>query len=127
IGLPPPSPPFDLAHPPALLAFIAPDFPGLTAWPALRRAVTGRWRQAQDWHNARKKAGLDAGLYRDARTGQAVADLERELGRKARPFSLDLVLLPVRDEQARPAGADRTWFPNAFMTARGGRKCCVAC
>ena len=30
-----------------------------------------------------------------------VAELERELGRKARPFSLDLVLLPVRDEQVR--------------------------
>jgi hypothetical protein len=110
-GLPPLSPPFDLAHPPALLAFITPDFPGLTAWPALRRAATGRWRQAQDWHNARKKAGLDAGLYRDARTGQVVADLERELGRKARPFSLDLVLLPVRDEQVRPAGADRYLVP----------------
>jgi len=27
-----------------------------------------------------------------------VAELERELGRKARPCSLDLVLLPVRDE-----------------------------
>jgi hypothetical protein len=30
IGLPPLSPPFDLARPPALLAFITPDFP---AWP----------------------------------------------------------------------------------------------
>ena len=32
-------------------------------------------------------------------------ELERELGRKARPFSLDFVLLPVRDEQVRPATA----------------------
>ena len=107
VGLPPISPPFDPARPPALLAFVAPDFPGLAAWPALRRAVTGRWRQAQDWHNARMKAGLEAGLHRDRRTGQVVA----ELGRKARPFSLDLVLLPVRDEQVRPAGADRYLVP----------------
>ena len=57
------------------------------------------------------KAGLEAGLHRDRRTGQVVADLERELGRKARPFSLDLVLLPVRDEQVRPAGADRYLVP----------------
>jgi hypothetical protein len=110
-GLPPISLPSDLVRRPALLAFVAPDFPGLAAWPALRRAVTGRWRQAQDWHNARMKAGLEAGLHLDRRTGQAVAELERELGRKARPFSLDLVLLPVRDEQVRPAGADRYLVP----------------
>jgi hypothetical protein len=111
IGLPPLSLPFDLAHPPALLAFAAPDFPGLAAWPTLRRAVTGRWQQAQDWHNARMEAGLEAGLHLDRRTHQVVAELERELGRKARPFSLDFVLLPVRDEQVRPAGTDRYLVP----------------
>lgn len=105
------SPPFDPAHPPALLAFSPPDFPSLAAWPALRRAVTGRWRRAYDWHNARKKAGLEAGLHHNRRTGQVVAELERELGRKARPFSLDFVLLPVRDEQVRPAGTDRYLVP----------------
>jgi hypothetical protein len=57
------------------------------------------------------KAGLEAGLHRDTRTGQVVAGLERELGRKARPFSLDLVLLPVRDEQVRSAGTDRYLVP----------------
>ena len=111
IGLPPPSPPSDPARPPALLAFDPPDFPALAAWPALRRAVTRRWRQAYDWHNARMKAGLEAGLHRDARTGQVVAELERELGRKARPFSLDFVLLPVRDEQVRLAGTGRYLVP----------------
>ena len=40
------------------------------------------------------KAGLEAGLHHDRRTGQAVAELERELGRKAQPFSLELVVLP---------------------------------
>jgi NAD(P)-dependent dehydrogenase (short-subunit alcohol dehydrogenase family) len=101
VGLPPLSPPFDPAHPPALLAFSPPDFPSLAAWPALRQVVTGRWRQVYDWHNTRKKAGLEASLHHDRRTGQVVAELERELGRKARPCSLDLVLLPVRDEQVR--------------------------
>jgi hypothetical protein len=105
------SPPSGPADPPALPAFTPPDFPGLAAWPALRRAVTRRWKQAHDWHNARMKAGLEAGLHRDARTGQVVAELERELGRKARPFSLDFVLLPVRDEQVRLAGTDRYLVP----------------
>ncbi len=57
------------------------------------------------------KAGLEAGLHRDARTGRVVAELERELGRKARPFSLDFVLLPVRDEQVRLAGTGRYLVP----------------
>jgi hypothetical protein len=111
IELPPLSPPFDPAHPPALLAFGPPDLRGLAEWPVLRRAVTRRWRQAYDWHNARMKAGLEAGLHHDARTGEVVAEMERELGRKAWPFSLDLVLLPVRDEQVRQAGADRYLVP----------------
>jgi hypothetical protein len=98
--------------PPARAAGVQPTrFPSLAAWPALRQVVTGRWRQAYDWHNTRKKAGLEASLHHDRRTGQVVAELERELGRKARPFSLDLVLLPVRDEQVRAAGTDRYLVP----------------
>ena len=54
---------------------------------------------------------MEAGQHLDRRTGQVVAELERELGRKARPFSLDFVLLPVRDEQVRPAGTDRYLVP----------------
>jgi hypothetical protein len=57
------------------------------------------------------KAGLEAGLHRNRRTGQVVAELERELGRKARPFSLDFVLLPIRDEQVRPVGSNRYLVP----------------
>ena len=111
IDLPPMPPPSDRAHPPAALAFSPPDFPGLASWPGLQRVVTRRWRQAHDWHTARMKAGLEAGVHGDARTGQVVAGLERELGREARPFSLDFVLLPVRDEEVRSAGTDRYLVP----------------
>jgi hypothetical protein len=69
--------------------------------------------QAQDWHNARMTAGLEAGLHSDARIGQVVAGLERELGRKTRPFSLNFVLLPVRDDQVRPIGPDRYLVPES--------------
>jgi hypothetical protein len=111
VKLPPLSPPFDRAHPPAVLAFSPADFPGLAGWPALQRVVTRRWRQAHDWHTARMEAGLEAGLHERARIGQVVAELERELGRKARPFSLEFVLLPVRDDQVRPVGPDRYLVP----------------
>jgi hypothetical protein len=111
IELPPLAPPFDQAHPPAALAFSPPDFPGLAGWPALQRMVTRRWRQAHDWHTARMTAGLEARLHEHTRIGQVVAELERELGRKARPFSLEFVLLPVRDEQVRPVGPERFLVP----------------
>jgi hypothetical protein len=111
VELPPLSPPFDRSHPPAGLAFSPPGFPGLAGWPALQRAVTGRWREAHDWHTARMRAGHQAGADRDMRTGRVVAELERELGRQARPFSLDFVLLPVRDDQVRAIGPDRYLIP----------------
>ena len=111
IELPPLAPPFDPAHPPGVLAFSPPDFAGLAGWPVLQRAVSGRWREAHDWHSARMKAGLEASAHLDRRAGRVVAELERELGRKARPFALDFVLLPVRDDQVRPAGPDRYLVP----------------
>src|ERR1700730_10938193 len=79
-GLPPLSPPSGPAGPPALPAFTPPDFPGLAAWPALRRAVTRQRKQAHDWHNARMKAGLEAGLHRSARNGHGGGEVESELG-----------------------------------------------
>jgi hypothetical protein len=105
------SPPFDAAHPPAALAFGPPDLLGLAGWPALHRAVARRRRHAYDWHNARMKAGVETGPGGDARIGQVVAGLERELGRQARPFSLDLVLLPIRDDEVRPTGPGRYLVP----------------
>lgn len=96
----------------AELAFGPPDFPGLADWPALQHVVTRRWREAQDWHTARKRAGLDAGIHRnDFRPNQIVDELEHELGRKARPFFLDLVLLAVRDDKVRPVGSTRYLIP----------------
>jgi hypothetical protein len=127
IELPPLSPPFDRAHPPAALAFHPPDFPGLGGWPALHRVVTRRWRQAHEWHTARKKAGLEAGLHRDMRTNKVVTELERELGRIARPFSLEFVLLPVRDEQVRPVGPDRYLVPERVYDGPRWPGCCVGC
>jgi len=84
IGLPPRSLPVDQDRRTAWLALSPPDYAGLAAWPALRRAVTGRWRQAHDWHAARKR-----------------------------------VVLPVRDEQVRPAGADRYLVPERLYDGPG--------
>ena len=40
-----------------------------------------------------------------------VADVEDEIGRKARPFSLEFVVLPVRDDQIRPIRPTRWLVP----------------
>lgn len=112
VTAPAPEWPPDRDRPPSELAFGPPYFPGLTDWPALRQVVTHRWREAHEWHTARKRAGLAAGIHRgDGRTNRIVDELEHELGRKARPFVLDVLLLPVRDDQVRPVNATRYLVP----------------
>ncbi|MGI5232758.1 hypothetical protein [Actinoallomurus sp. CA-142502] len=78
---------------------------------ALSRVVAERWAEAHRWHAARKRAGVASVPRRDVRNGQVVTEIEDRLGRRARPFSLDLVLLPVDDERIRPVGADRYLVP----------------
>ena len=108
-----PTLPLDPSDPPAALLFAPPAFSGLHGFPALQQAVVGRWAEADRWHNARKLAGLAGGLHRDERmsAGQVVAEIENELGRKVRSFSLDLVLLPVHDDEIRPVGPYRYLVP----------------
>src|SRR5205814_9204357 len=43
-----------------LNSFSPPDFDGLAAHPALRQVVTTRWSEANAWHSARKRAGIQA-------------------------------------------------------------------
>jgi hypothetical protein len=47
----------------------------------------------------------------DMRTVHAVHDLERELGHPVKPFELDFVLLPVRDDQIRQLRPGRYLVP----------------
>lgn len=54
---------------------------------------------------------MRAGPHRDLRPTTVVAELETELGRKTRPFSVELLLLPVSDEEVRPIGSGRYLVP----------------
>ncbi|MEU4331957.1 hypothetical protein [Nonomuraea dietziae] len=103
--------PLDPSNPPVELSFAPPAFSGLHDFPALRQAVATRWEEADRWHSARKHAGLASGMYPDTRDGHVVSEVENELGRKARPFSLDLVVLPVRDDEIRPVAPYRYLVP----------------
>jgi hypothetical protein len=106
--------PLDPSRPPPELVFLGPDPAGLAGWPALQRVVAARWGEAKDWHDRRKRAGLTAGPPHDMRTVQTVRGLERELGRQVKPFDLDFVLLPVRDDQIRQIRPDRYLVPESL-------------
>jgi hypothetical protein len=91
-----------------LEAFGPPAFEGLDAYPDLQRATVARWHEAQGWHMARKRAGIEAMRQAPARQrlreGEIVRAVEAEIGHKASPFALRLVILPVADDEIRSLG-----------------------
>jgi hypothetical protein len=104
--------PLDPSRLPSAMVFTGPpDFDGMADWPVLRRVLAGRWHEATDWYRRRKIAGLAAGHPNHLPAVHAVRELERELGRRVKPFELDFVLLPVRDDQIRPLRPGRYLVP----------------
>ncbi len=89
----------------------------LAPWPELAVVAHAQAGEFHTWHNARKAAGLrlqGAGDYRD---GRVVKDLERRLGRTAPPFVVELLVLPVRDDDIRPAQPGRYLVPERVYDA----------
>jgi hypothetical protein len=107
-----PSTPPDMAE---LNRFSPPDFDGLADYPMLRHVVTTRWSEANAWHSARKRAGIDALRATrgpgPGREGMVVRAVEAEIGHKAAPFSVRIVVLPVVDRQIRSAGKSTFLVP----------------
>lgn len=101
-----PCPPADLEP-----ADDTPDPLGLAPWPALSRVVAERWPEAHEWHVARQRDSL--GLLRPASsvTGDVVRRVEASLGRSVRPFSVEILLLPVRDDVIRRVAQERYLVP----------------
>lgn len=101
--------------PPARVQFVPPDFPGLARWPALQRVVARRWPEASRWHNDRKIAGIRAKRHRSSTMdGLVVAEVERTLGRRMPAFSVEFVVVPVRDTQIRRLTETRYLVPEAI-------------
>jgi hypothetical protein len=118
VALPKPSP-----HAPAgrgvADAFAPPDFPGLAAWPTLREVVARRWPQAHDWHSRRKDVGLATMALPGPNNSRIVAEVARRLGRPVPPFSLDLIVLPVRDDEVRRVHETRYLVPERVYDGPG--------
>jgi len=83
------------------------EFEGIAGHPGLHRVVRRRWREAEQWHRARKASAPPPSPVNN----EVVSDVERELGRPVRPFVLSFLLLPVTDDEIRPLPGDRYLVP----------------
>lgn len=102
-----------------LTRFSPPDFEGLADCPMLRQVVIARWREAHAWHSARKRARIDALHATLGREGTVVRAVEAEIGHKAAPFSVRIIVLPVIDEQIRSAGQATFLVPERVYASSG--------
>ncbi|WP_329134329.1 hypothetical protein OG552_18665 [Streptomyces sp. NBC_01476] len=93
------------------LAFDPPGFAGLDEWPELQDLVLAGWREANDWHQWRKETGLAAGHRHSMVVTRAIGELENRLGRRARPFTIALTVLPVRETTVRQVAPDHFLVP----------------
>lgn len=99
-------------RPPPALAYSGPEFTGLSDQPLLRDVLRRRWPEAHEWHSARKAAGVREfvrGRRPEATT--VVADVERAIGRRAKPFVLSIDVLPVDDAEVRVVSETRFLVP----------------
>lgn len=94
-----------------------PDLDALAARPALARLAAAREREFHAWHGARKVAALRTAPVDGRREVHLVRALERRRGRAAAPFRLELLVLPVRDDEVRRVRADRYLVPERVYDA----------
>ncbi|MBB4927017.1 hypothetical protein [Kitasatospora kifunensis] len=89
-----------------------PDFSELAAHPQLRRVVTARWPEFRELPSEAMRAALPQPDPGDRNPdGAVVAAVEAELGHRAAPFELQLLLLPVIDEEIRSLGSHTFLVP----------------
>jgi hypothetical protein len=100
---------------PAESAFYPPDFAGMAPWPDLREVLRQRWTEADEWHSARKRAGMDQHVPPRQLEGRIVQEAERALRAPLAPFALEFVLLPVRDEEIRQVSEGRFLVPERIF------------
>jgi hypothetical protein len=103
--------------------FIPPDFEGLRESPELRDLVARHHAAADAWIEARARESFARSAARGGSRveWEAVRDAERRLGRRARPFRLQVSVLPVLGDHCWRVGDEhllvtraRHWAPDAW-------------
>lgn len=100
------------------LSFHPPDFDGLRRWPYLHEVVSRRWLEAQRWHRDRQPAAVDR-MLRSPHAGRVPIEVERWLGRPVPPFRLELIILPVLDDEVRRVWDGRYLVPERVYHGPG--------
>jgi hypothetical protein len=99
---------------------LPPDFVGLSGTPELQALVRRHYEAARVWSEARKHefVALTAARQRVSLEWEVVQTIERGLGRKARPFELDIRVLPVEAVQAWRLSPKRALVSRALFRDR---------
>ncbi|HJP79560.1 MAG TPA: hypothetical protein VJ914_35140 [Pseudonocardiaceae bacterium] len=88
---------------------------GLDEQSLLGEVLTRRFLEVQHWHGERKRAGLRGHLHLSGtHASTVVAEVERELGRRAKPFVLTIDVLPVADREVRGISETRFLVPEGI-------------
>jgi hypothetical protein len=101
------------------LSFSPPDFDGLRRWPALHEVVAHRWLEGHRWQNGRKREALGVWTPLRSDNGRVVREVERSLGRPVHPFTLELIILPVADDEVRRVWDSRFLVPRRLYEGPG--------
>src|ERR1700674_1162730 len=101
--------------------YLPPDFVGLSGTPELQALVRRHYEAARVWSEARKHefVTLTAARHRVSLEWEVVQTIERRLGGKARPFELDIRVLPVEAVQAWRLSPKRALVSRALFRDRG--------
>src|SRR6202521_3483632 len=100
--------------------YLPPDFVGLSGTPELQALLRQHYEAARVWSEARKHeyVALSVTRQRVSLESEVVQTVERSLGRKARPFELDIRVLPVAAVQAWRLSRGRALVTRALFRDR---------
>lgn len=90
------------------VGMMEPEFSGLAPWPALQSLARARYGEAKAWHDAREREGMRRILEHPPPSLPGVGPtLERWGMRLGHEAVVELLVLPVIDDEIRPIREDR--------------------
>jgi hypothetical protein len=102
---------------PPQIAYCGPEFAGLAEHQPLSHSVmVRRWPEVQAWRTGRQRVAY---RHREPAAAGVVAEVERTLGRRAKPFVLFVDVLALADNEIRAVGGNRFLVPESVRDGAG--------